>query len=75
MDSNDVNPTGLDSAFPDLSNKIGFIPFGSLNRAGLIFKTRYRTVFELKWKKLNSNDWAAREGVMGRPSVTPQRGA
>ena len=46
IDSNDLNPTGLDSAFPDLSNKIGFIQFGSLNRAGFIFETRYRTVFE-----------------------------
>ena len=25
IDPNDLNPTGLDSAFPDLSNKIGFI--------------------------------------------------
>ena len=49
--------------------------FGSLNQAGLIFETGYRTMFELKKKKLNSNEWAAREGLLGRPSVTPQRGA
>src|SRR3954471_9020216 len=59
---------GLDSAFPGLSNKIGFIQFGSLNRPGLIFKTRYRSVFEIKWKMLNSNNWAAREAILGRPA-------
>ena len=32
-------------------------------------------MFELKKKKLNSNEWASREGLLGRPSVTPQRGA
>ena len=48
MDPNDLNPTLLDSAFPDLSNKNGFIQFGSLNRPGLIFETRYRTEFEYK---------------------------
>ena len=63
---NDLNPTGLDSAFQDLSNKIGFIQFGSLNRPGLIFETRYRSVFEIKWKRLNSNDWAMREKLTGR---------
>ena len=48
--------------------------FGSVNRAGLIFETGYRIVFELKKKNLNSNDWAMREKIMGQPSVTPQRG-
>ena len=47
-DPNDLNPTGLDSAFPDLSNKIGFIQYGALNRPGLIFETGYRSVFEIK---------------------------
>src|SRR4051812_42110718 len=59
---------GLDSAFQDLSNKIGFIQFGSLNRPGLIFETRYRSVFEIKLKRLNSNNWAAREVILGRPA-------
>src|SRR3954468_20595694 len=59
---------GLDSEFPDLSKKISFIQFGSLNRAGLIFETRCRSVFEIKWKRLNSNDWAARETILGRPA-------
>ena len=68
-DPNDLNPTGLDSAFPDLSNKIDFIQFGSLNRVGLIFETRYRTMFEWKWKNPNSNEWAAREEKMARPAM------
>ena len=51
-DPNDLNPTGLDSAFTDLSNKIGFIQFGALNRSGLIFEVGYRSVIELKWKSL-----------------------
>src|SRR4051812_36113232 len=59
---------GLDSAFQDLSNKIGFIQFGSLNRPGLIFETGYRSVFEIKWKRLNSNNRAAREVILGRPA-------
>ena len=63
-----MNPTGLDSAFTDLSNKIGFIQFGALNRSGLIFETGYRSVFEIKWKRLNSNNWAAREKLLGRPA-------
>ena len=63
-----MNPTGLDSAFPDLSNKIGFIQFGALNRSGLIFETGYKSVFEIKWKRLNSNNWAAREVILGRPA-------
>ena len=48
IDPNDLNPTGLDSAFPDLSNKIGFNRFGSVNRAELIFETMYRTKFEYR---------------------------
>ena len=48
IDPNDLNPTGLDSAFPDLSNKIGFIQFDALNQSGLIFEVGYRSVFELK---------------------------
>ena len=59
---------GLDSALQDRSNKIGFIQFGSLNRVRLIFETRCRTVFEIKWKRLNSNNWAARDAILGRPA-------
>src|SRR4051812_6609695 len=59
---------GLDSAFPGLSNKIGFIQFGALNRPGLIFETGYKSVFEIKWKRFNSNNWAAREKLTGRPA-------
>src|SRR3954469_21591949 len=59
---------GLDSAFTDLSNKIGFIQFGALNRSGLIFEVGYRSVFELKWKKFNLNNWATREKLTGRPA-------
>src|SRR3954468_19554113 len=59
---------GLDSAFPDLSNKISFIQFGALNRSGLIFETGYTSVFEIKWKRFNSNNWAPREGLTGRPA-------
>src|SRR3954466_5347798 len=43
---------GLDSAFTYLSNKIGFIQFGALNRSGLIFEVGYRSVFEFKNKKV-----------------------
>ena len=25
-------------------------------------------MFEIKWKRLNSNDWAAREAILGRPA-------
>src|SRR3954470_11173998 len=39
-----------------------------MNRAGLIFESRCRSVFEIKWKRLNSNDWAARETILGRPA-------
>ena len=63
-----MNPTGLDSAFPNLSSKIGFIQFGALNQSGLIFETGYRSVFEIKWKRFNSNNWAAREKLLGRPA-------
>src|SRR3954467_4517427 len=63
-----MNPTGLDSAFTDLSNKIGFIQFGAMNRSGLIFEVGYRSVLELKWKKFNSNNWATREKLLGRPA-------
>ena len=63
-----MNPTGLDSSFPDLSKKICFIQFGSLNRSGLIFESRCSSVFEIKWKRLNSNNWAAREAILGRPA-------
>ena len=63
-----MNPTGLDSAFPDLSNKIGFIQFGALNRSGLIFEVGYRSVFEIKKKRFNLNCWAAREILTGRPA-------
>src|SRR3954471_8179522 len=59
---------GLDSAFTDLSNKIGFIQFGALNRSGLIFEVGCRSVFELKWKKFNLNNWAAREKLTARPA-------
>src|SRR3954471_10786542 len=59
---------GLDSAFPDLSNKISFIQFGALNQSGLIFETGYRSVFEIKWKRFNSNNWATREKLTGRPA-------
>src|SRR4051812_3482592 len=59
---------GLDSAFPYLSNKIGFIQFGSWNRSGLIFETGYRSEFEIKWKRFNSNNWDAREKLTGRPA-------
>ena len=41
--------------------------FGSVNRAGLIFEYRYRTVFEIKRIKLNLNCWVARDVLMGRP--------
>ena len=47
-DPNDLNPTGLDSAFPDLSNKISFIQFGALNWSGLNFEVGYRSEFEIK---------------------------
>ena len=63
-----MNPTGFNSALPDLSNKIDFIQFGALNRPGLIFETGYRSVFEIKWKRFNSNNWAARETILGRPA-------
>ena len=63
-----MNPTVLDSEFPGLSKKISFIQFGALNRHGLIFETRYRSVFEIKWKRFNSNNWAAREKLTGRPA-------
>src|SRR3954466_15519583 len=59
---------GLDSAFLDLSKKISFIKFGAMNRSGLIFETGYRSVFEIKWKRFNSNNWAAREVILGRPA-------
>src|SRR3954471_2137674 len=59
---------GLDLALPGLPNKIGFTQFGSLHRPGLIFETRYISVFEIKWKRLNSNNWAAREVILGRPA-------
>src|SRR3954465_7201361 len=39
-----------------------------MNRDGLIFETGYRSVFEIKWKRLNSNNWAAREVILGRPA-------
>ena len=48
IDPNDLNPTGLDSEFQYISNKIGFTQIGSMNRAGLIFEYRYGTEFELK---------------------------
>ena len=67
-DPNDLNPTGLDSAFTDLSNKIGFIQNSALNRPGLIFEKGYRSVFELKRKRFNLNNWAAREKLLGRPA-------
>src|SRR3954471_5972408 len=60
---------GLDSAFPDLSNKISFIQFGALNRSGLIFETGYRSVFEIKWKGFNSNNWDAWERLTDRPAT------
>src|SRR3954469_8640266 len=59
---------GLDSAFTDLSNKIGFIQIGALNRSGLIFEVGYRSVFEFKKKRFNLNCWAAREILTGRPA-------
>ena len=48
IDPNDLNPTGLDSAFPDLYNKIVFIQFGALNRSGLNFEVGYISEFEIK---------------------------
>src|SRR3954471_15716855 len=59
---------GLDSAFTVLSNKIGFIQIGVLNQPGLIFANGYRSVFGLKRKRSNSNHWAARERLTGRPT-------
>src|SRR3954465_4686805 len=59
---------GLDSAFLDLSNKIGFIQIGALNRSGLIFENGYRSVFELKRKRFNLNNWAARQKLTGWPA-------
>ena len=34
----------------------------------MIFETGYRSVFEIKWKRFNSNNWAAREKLTGRPA-------
>ena len=59
---------GLNLAFTDLSNKIGFIQIGALNRSGLIFEVGYRSVFEFKKKRVNLNCWAAREILTGRPA-------
>src|SRR4051812_16721692 len=59
---------GLDSAFIDLSNKIGFIQFGALNRSGLIFEVGYRSEFEFKKKRFNLNCWAAQEILTGQPA-------
>ena len=67
-DPHDLSPTGLDSAFPDLSSKIGFIQFGALNRSGLIFEVGYRSEFETKWKMFNSNNSATQEKLTGRPA-------
>src|SRR3954471_22223950 len=59
---------GLNSTFTDLSNKIGFIQFGALNRSGLIFEVGNRSVFGFKKKRFNLNRWAAREILTGRPA-------
>src|SRR4051812_10170594 len=66
--SNDLNTTGLDLAFPDLSNKISFIRIDEMNRSGLIFEVGYRSEFQIKYKRFNSNNWAARERLTGRPA-------